>query len=333
MEREIKTVLVVGAGFMGTGIAQSTAQAGYETLLWAPDRSELDQSRDKIEAGLAKMAQQGKLKDGPEVVGQRVVETLDLGDAAKADLVIETVVENLPIKTEVFKTLDRQAADRALLASNTSTIPITKLAALVRRPERVVGIHFSSPVPLMPVAEVIRTTATSEETFQRALAFVRSLGKEPIKVQRDRAGFVFNRVNLPSTVEAIKLVESGTATIEDVDKAMRLGFGRPMDPLKPRTWSAWIPAITPFCPCTKRPRTPSSCPRTFCAKRSGWAIWAEKPAGAGMNTTPTATSWEEPQHEQGGRHCRRRPKPLYEGQRSFHRRAVLHGLEGSRPRP
>ena len=232
MERQIKTVLVVGAGFMGTGIAQSTAQAGYETLLWAPDRSELDQSRDKIEAGLAKMAQQGKLKDGPEVVGQRVVETLELGDAAKADLVIETVVESLPIKTEVFKTLDRQAADRALLASNTSTIPITKLAALVRRPERVVGIHFSSPVPLMPVAEVIRTTATSEETFQRALAFVRSLGKEPIKVQRDRAGFVFNRVNLPSTVEAIKLVESGTATIEDVDKAMRLGFGRPMGPFE-----------------------------------------------------------------------------------------------------
>lgn len=232
MSDSISTVFVVGAGFMGSGIAQSTIQAGYHTWLWAPDVDELQQSLTLIESNVQKMIEKGRLKEKPAEIIGRLRGTICMEDASGTDLVIETVVENLEIKKEVFRKLNLIVSPHAVMASNTSTIPITRLASFLGRPENMVGLHFTSPVPLMPVAEVIRTIVTSEQTFQKAIFFIRSLGKEPIPVYVDQAGFVFNRINLPSNVEAIRLVERGVASIDDIDKAMRLGFGRPMGPFE-----------------------------------------------------------------------------------------------------
>jgi 3-hydroxybutyryl-CoA dehydrogenase len=232
MVKEVKKVMVVGAGFMGTGIAQTTIQSGYPTLLWGLDQEEVAASLKKIDWALSRMDQKGKLSESKKSVINRIQTTTNLSDAGNSDLIIETVTEKLAVKEDVFQSLDKYAPKESILASNTSTIPISKLAAVTKQPERVVGIHFSSPVPLMPVAEVIRTIVTSDKIFETAVSFVRSLNKEPIQVNFDQAGFIFNRINLPSNVEAIRLVERGVASVENIDNAMKLGFGRPMGPFE-----------------------------------------------------------------------------------------------------
>lgn len=225
-------VVVVGAGLMGQGIAQCAAQAGYRVKLWGLNAQELERALKSTRESAAKLHAKGRIPEPAEAVLSRIRPTLDLEQCAGGDICIETVVEDLQVKQRIFRALERLAPPTAILASNTSTIPIGKIAAATACAERCLGMHFTSPVPLMPVAEVIRSAATTQAAFERAVAFVRSLGKEVIHVQRDVAGFVFNRINLPSNVEAIRLVESGVASVSDIDKAMRLGFGRPMGPFE-----------------------------------------------------------------------------------------------------
>jgi len=162
----------------------------------------------------------------------RLSPTLALDTAAGADFAVEAVFEDEALKQEVFRELDRLCPPRAILASNTSAIPITELARVTERPDRVVGTHFFSPVPLMPLCELVRGLETSDETLAAAKAFVESLGKETITVKRDVAGFALNRINLPGAVEAIRLVEAGVITPEEVDKGMRLGRGWRMGPFE-----------------------------------------------------------------------------------------------------
>ncbi|MCM2250951.1 MAG: 3-hydroxyacyl-CoA dehydrogenase family protein [Ramlibacter sp.] len=229
---QTERVVVVGAGLMGQGIAQCAAQAGYAVKLWGMNEGELERALQNTASSAARLHAKGKIKDDAQAVLARIEPVVDLEGCGDADIYIETVVEDLEVKHRIFRTLQRLAPPTAILASNTSTIPIGKIAAATNCPERCLGMHFTSPVPMMPVAEVIRTSATTDAAFGRAVAFVRSLGKEVIHVQKDVPGFVFNRINLPSNVEAIRLVETGAASVEDVDKAMRLGFGRPMGPLE-----------------------------------------------------------------------------------------------------
>lgn len=226
------TVVVVGAGLMGQGIAQCAAQAGYAVRLWGLSEAELERALKNTVGSVAKLHAKGKVKDAPEAVLARIKAVTDLEQCVGADIYIETVIEDLQVKHGIFRALERLALPTSILASNTSTIPIGKIATATACPERCLGMHFTSPVPMMPVAEVIRTRATTDAAFERAVAFVRSLGKEVIHVHKDVAGFVFNRINLPGNVEAIRLVEIGAASVEDIDKAMRLGFGRPMGPLE-----------------------------------------------------------------------------------------------------
>lgn len=229
---KIKKIMVLGSGFMGTGIAQTAAQYGYSVVLYGRSSSKLELSMSNIDGFVEKLVQKGKLSEPKAKILERIKTSTEIGEGSDADLVIESIVENLQIKEKIFQKLEEVCTATSIFASNTSSIPISKLAKMTNRPDKIVGIHFPSPVPLMPVAEVIRVLTTSEETFQMAVDFVRSLDKEVVKVNMDIAGYVFNRVNLPGTVEAIRLVERGVASIEDIDKAMRLGYGRPMGPFE-----------------------------------------------------------------------------------------------------
>jgi 3-hydroxybutyryl-CoA dehydrogenase len=162
----------------------------------------------------------------------RIQATTGVERAAEADLVIEAVFEKIEVKHEAFKKLDPVIGEKTLLASNTSAIPITQIAAVTRRPQNFVGLHFFNPVPMMMAVEVIRGMVTSDATFQAGADFVRAIGKEPILVQRDIAGFILNRINMVANIEAMRLVEQGVATPEDIDKGMRLAFGRKMGPFE-----------------------------------------------------------------------------------------------------
>lgn len=224
----IEKVMVVGAGLMGSGIAQVCAQAGIEVFLTDVSREALDRAMAGIEWSVGKFIEKGKLTEERAVVLQRISVENGFERAAEADLVIEAVFEQIEIKQEIFKQVDQACGPQTLIASNTSAIPVTELAAVTGRPEKTLGIHFFSPVPMMPVAEVIRGMATSDETLQAGRAFVVQLGKEPIMVHRDVAGFVINRINFPSTMEAMRLVEQGVASVEDIDKGLRLASGRKM---------------------------------------------------------------------------------------------------------
>jgi 3-hydroxybutyryl-CoA dehydrogenase len=229
---DIKTVMVLGSGFMGGGIAQTSAMYGYSVVFYGRSSSKLDLSIKGMTDSLSKFKQKGRLSESVEAVLGRIHPTTELNKGADADLVIESVAEDLQLKEDFFRKLNEICKASAILSSNTSSIPISKLARVTQRADRVVGIHFPSPVPLMPVGEVIRILSTSEETFKQAIAFVESLHKEVVKVNVDIAGYVFNRVNLPARVEAMRLVERGVASIEDIDKAMRLGYGWPMGPFE-----------------------------------------------------------------------------------------------------
>jgi 3-hydroxybutyryl-CoA dehydrogenase len=227
-----KKVAVIGAGLMGSGIAQVSAQAGYEVVLRDVTDEALARGRDAIAASYRKFTEKGQMSaEEAEAALARITPTTDLDAAADADLVVEAVFEQIDVKREIFRTLDGLVRDDAVLASNTSAIPITKIAAATDSPERVVGTHFFSPVPLMQLCELVRGLKTSDETLARAREFAESTGKTCVVVNRDVAGFVTTRLISALVVEAVKLYESGVATAEDIDTACKLGFGHAMGPL------------------------------------------------------------------------------------------------------
>jgi 3-hydroxybutyryl-CoA dehydrogenase len=227
---EIKRVGVLGCGLMGSGIAQVAAQAGYATVVRDVSDDVVQRGLGGISKQLGKAVDKGKLEaaERDAIVG-RLSGTADLADLRDCDIVIEAVVEDLQVKNEMWRTLDGLCPPETIFASNTSSLTIADMAAATRRPERMVGLHFFNPVPVMKLVEVVRTIATDPAVFDTAFSFARSLGKEPI-VCRDNSGFVVNLLLVPYMMDAIRALEQGVATIEDIDRGMRLGTGYPMGP-------------------------------------------------------------------------------------------------------
>jgi 3-hydroxybutyryl-CoA dehydrogenase len=223
---------VVGAGLMGSGIAQMAAQAGWQVTLRDLDDAATRRGLDSIRTSLERFVAKGVLvpEDVAAVLG-RITVTTELEAAADADVVVEAVFERLDVKQEVFRGLDKICAPGAVLATNTSAIPITQIASVTQRPESVVGTHFFSPVPMMKLCELVRGFKTSDETLAVARAFAEEIGKTCVVVNRDIAGFVTTRLIAALIVEAVKLVESGVVSPEDLDTACKLGFGHAMGPL------------------------------------------------------------------------------------------------------
>jgi 3-hydroxybutyryl-CoA dehydrogenase len=224
----IQKVMVVGSGLMGSGIAQVCAQAGVQVFLLDVAEDVLVKAMKNIDWSVGKFIEKGKLDEDRDSIMARIRLITDTKDGKDVDLAIEAVFENIELKQEIFQTLDETCRPDALIASNTSAIPITELAAVTNRPEKVLGLHFFSPVPMMQAVEVIKGAATADETAATGRKFVLQIGKEPILVNRDVAGFVINRINFPSTIEAMNLVEQGVASVEDIDKGLRLAAGRRM---------------------------------------------------------------------------------------------------------
>ncbi len=228
----ISSIFIVGAGLMGSGIAQVCAQSGIQVFLIDISQEILERGLKNIAWSLSKFIEKGKVKESLESVMGRIRVSTDWKKASEVDLVIEAVFEKLEIKHEVFKKLDEVCGPETVFATNTSAIPVTEIAADLKRPERVLGLHFFNPVPMMEVVEIIKGMKTSEETMKAGVNFVKSIGKEPIRVESDVPGFLLNRINLVGYIEAIRLLEQGIGTVEDIDKGVRLAFGRRMGPLE-----------------------------------------------------------------------------------------------------
>ena len=226
--------MVVGAGLMGSGIAQVAAVAGWDVTLRDVSEEATSRGIAGIEASLARFVAKDRLDAlAAETALAAITTTTDLDAAAEADIVVEAVYEKLELKSELFATLDRLCTrDDTVLASNTSAIPITAIAAATSTPERVVGTHFFSPVPMMRLCELVRGYHTSDATLAAARTFAESTGKTCVVVNRDVAGFITTRLIAALSVEAIRLLESGVASAEDIDTACRLGFGHAMGPLE-----------------------------------------------------------------------------------------------------
>jgi len=225
---QVKKVLVVGSGLMGSGIAQVCAQAGIQVLLNDVSGEALAKAIKNIEWSVGKFIEKGKLAEKKEAIIGRITAITDLDPAKDIDLAIEAVFEQLELKQQIFEKLDQLCPPHTLLASNTSAIPISDLAAVTHRADKVLGLHFFSPVPMMQVVEVVKGMATTEDSARTGRDFVKKIGKEPVTVNRDVPGFAINRINFPSTIEAMNLVEQGVVSVEDVDKGVRLGLGRKM---------------------------------------------------------------------------------------------------------
>ena len=225
-----ETIGVVGCGLMGSGIAQVSAQAGYRTIVREVDDETAAAGIDRIGSFLAAGVERGKVSAGDrDRILANISGTSRLEDLAGCDLVIEAIVETVDAKREVFATLEGVVGADTVFASNTSSLCITELASATRRPERFIGLHFFSPVPVMKLVEVVRGLATSDETCESVFAFGRSLGKDPVTAP-DRPGFIANRLLIPYLLDAIRAYEEGVGTIEDIDKTMSLGCGYPMGP-------------------------------------------------------------------------------------------------------
>ena len=228
----MEKVLVVGAGFMGSGIAQVSAQAGYEVHLMDIQAAITDRALKQIQWSVEKLAAKGLLTEPPQKVLARISPEKDLSRASEADWIIEAALEEEEVKRGIFRDLDRISRPGTPLATNTSSIPVSRLAKNTLRPERVLGLHFFGPVPMMRLVEVVKGEKTSMEIFERGAAFVQSLGKTPVRVQRDVPGFVMNRIFSVAFREAVDLVEHGIATPEDIDVGMRLGYGWNVGPFE-----------------------------------------------------------------------------------------------------
>ncbi len=224
----VKKMFIAGSGLMGSGIAQVCAQAGVGVFLYDINSGALEKALRNIEWSVGRFIEKGLPKEEKAAVIRRIKVISDYTHVPKADLIIEAVFENQDLKQKIFREIDTAASPSALMASNTSAIPITELASVTKRPEKVLGLHFFSPVPMMQAVEVIKGLATDDETIRRGKEFVLQIGKEPIMVNRDTAGFVINRINFPSAIEAMRVVEEGVATPEDIDKGLRLASGRKM---------------------------------------------------------------------------------------------------------
>jgi len=225
-----ETIGVVGCGLMGSGIAQVSAQAGYRTIVREVDDETAIAGIGRIESFLAAGVERGKVSAGDR---DRILANLHgtsrLEDLADCDLIVEAIVENVDAKREVVAALGKVVRHNTVFAGNTSSLCITELASAPRRPERFIGLHFFSPVPLMKLVEVIRGVVTSDETYEDVFAFGRSVGKDPVTAP-DRPGFIANRLLIPYLLDAIRAYEEGVGTIEDIDKTMSLGCGYPMGP-------------------------------------------------------------------------------------------------------
>jgi len=225
-------IAVIGAGLMGSGIAQVAAHAGYEVVLRDTTSEALDRALSGIAASQNRFIAKNVISaDDAEAARARISTTTELADAAGAEFVVEAVFEQLEVKQQVFRELDAIVDDNTVLATNTTAIPITQIASVVSAPERVVGTHFFSPVPMMKLCELVRGLRTSDDTLRRAREFAESLGKTCVVVERDVAGFVTSRLLVALLNEAVAIVDAGVATAADVDVACQLGFGHTMGPL------------------------------------------------------------------------------------------------------
>jgi 3-hydroxybutyryl-CoA dehydrogenase len=232
MAGAVGAVGVVGAGLMGAGIAQVSAQAGYQVQLYDVSEAALERAMSGVATSVERLVTKGVVTDSTDAVLARITPTTTLESFADVSLAVEAVFERLDVKQDVFRALDDVLTPEAVLATNTSALPITQIAAATRRPSQVVGTHFFSPVPMMQLCELVRGEQTSDETLAIAREFAERVGKTCVVVNRDVAGFVTTRLITALAVEAARLVESGVATAEDVDVACRLGFGHPMGPLE-----------------------------------------------------------------------------------------------------
>jgi 3-hydroxybutyryl-CoA dehydrogenase len=227
----LSEIAVVGAGFMGSGIAESAARAGIAVHVYEPHEAPLERSRSKLATSVAHAVERGKLDQGQaDALIARIAYSTDLGSITGAGLVIEAIVEDEEIKARVFSQLDEVMPEETLLASNTSSIPIAQLAAATKRPGRVLGLHFFSPVPVMKLVEIVVALDTAEETVTQAEAFAQQIGKHPIRT-KDRSGFIVNMLLVPYLMAAVRMYEEGFATREHIDEGMKLGCGHPMGPL------------------------------------------------------------------------------------------------------
>jgi 3-hydroxybutyryl-CoA dehydrogenase len=228
----VERVLIIGSGLMGAGIAQVCAQVGIQVFLIDVNQEILNRALKSIAWSVGKFIEKGKVTEGLATIMNRIRVSTDLADGPQVDLSIEAVYEKLELKQEIIRKLDELFRAEMIIASNTSAIPITEIAAISKRPEKVLGLHFFNPAPMMEVVEVIKGVRTSEETMQIGSGFVKSIGKEPIRVESDVPGFLLNRINLVGYVEAIHLLEQGIGTVADIDKGVRLAFGRRMGPFE-----------------------------------------------------------------------------------------------------
>ncbi|HZG14827.1 MAG TPA: 3-hydroxybutyryl-CoA dehydrogenase [Candidatus Bathyarchaeia archaeon] len=228
---KVQTFMVVGAGQMGSGIAQVAAQAGLQVILNDIKQEFVDRGLQTITKNLSRNVEKGKLTDEEkQAILSRIRPSVDLADGTAADFVVEAVTENMAVKTTIFQKLDEVCPPHTILASNTSSLPITEIAAVTKRPEKVIGMHFMNPVPVMKLVEVIRGLQTADEVYQVVEDLSKQMGKVPVSVN-DFPGFVSNRVLMPMINEAIYCVYEGVATPEAIDEVMKLGMNHPMGPL------------------------------------------------------------------------------------------------------
>jgi 3-hydroxybutyryl-CoA dehydrogenase len=227
----IQKVGVVGCGLMGAGIAQVAAAAGFQTVVREVSGEVVEKGLKNIEKNLARLVEKGALDEGKkgEIRG-RLKGTTALGDLKDCDVVIEAIIEQLPAKRELFNALDALCPASTIFASNTSSLTITEIATATKRPERFVGLHFFNPVPVMKLVEVVRTIATDPAVYEEMVAFGAKLGKTPVRAH-DSTGFIVNRLLVPYLLDAIRALEEGVGSIEDIDNSMKLGCGHPMGPL------------------------------------------------------------------------------------------------------
>jgi 3-hydroxybutyryl-CoA dehydrogenase len=229
--KSVEKIIVVGAGQMGSGIAQVAALAGFDVVLNDVASEYVERGLAAISKNLDREVTKGRLTEAQELEAlQRIEPSVSLADASDVDLAIEAAIENMDVKTSIFRELDQIAPKDALLSSNTSSLPITEIAAITSRPRQVIGLHFMNPVPVMKLVEVIRGLQTDEETFKAACEVATRVGKTPVEVN-DAPGFVVNRILIPMINEAVYCVHEGVSTPEGVDEVMKLGANHPMGPL------------------------------------------------------------------------------------------------------
>ena len=227
----IRKVGVVGCGLMGSGIAQVCAAAGFETLVREVKPELVEKGLKGIEKNLARLAEKGAITAAAQgEIRGRLKGTTAIEDLKDCDLIVEAIIENLPAKHELFRALDGLCPASAIFASNTSSLTVTEIAAATKRPQRFVGLHFFNPVPVMKLVEVVRTIATDPAVYEEMVAFGAKLGKTPVRAH-DSTGFIVNRLLVPYLLDAIRALEEGVGSIEDIDNSMKLGCGHPMGPL------------------------------------------------------------------------------------------------------